>query len=115
MNQLCQPARWATLLESVRFRHARGIWHCLVFLAMPDHVHALVSLPDPSDWEKIVRSWKAFAAKRCGVRWQAGFFDHRLRGGEQWELKARYIEENPVRKGFVSRPADWIYLWKPEG
>lgn len=81
---------------------------------MPDHVHVLVSLSDPGDLKNVVSQWKAFTAKSCGIRWQTDFFDHRLRSEEQWELKARYIEENPVRKGLVERAEDWPFVWTPE-
>jgi hypothetical protein len=44
-----------------------------------------------------------------GQIWQTGFFDHVLRHNESYSQKWEYVRQNPVRKGFVSRPEDWPY------
>jgi putative transposase len=90
-------------------RNGKGWTH--LFLAMPDHLHALMSFPTEARMEQIVRDWKRYSAKKTGVLWQDGFFDHRLRHRESFEEKAGYIRMNPVRGGLVSRPEDWSYTW----
>ena len=43
-------------------------------------------------------------------RWQEGKpWDTRLRRWENYEQKWRYLQENPVREGLVSDPAEWPY------
>ena len=59
--------------------------------------------------------WKEWTAKEIGVVWQGDFFEHRLRHDESRRQKADYILENPVRKGLVSRPEDWPYVYFGEG
>ena len=77
------------------YTQAAKLW-AYIFLAMPDHLHALMTFPPEERMEKILRDWKRFVAKETGVVWQDGFFDHRLRGEESFEQKARYIRMNPV-------------------
>ena len=43
-------------------------------------------------------------------RWQEGKpWDTRLRRGENYEQKWRYLQENPVREGLVGDSVDWPY------
>ena len=58
---------------------------------------------------KAITGFKAWLAKQCGIQWQRGFFDHRLRGCESAAEKTKYIRMNPVRAGLVSDPQDWPY------
>ena len=78
---------------------------------MPDHLHALISFPPEALMEKTVRDWKRYVAKETGIRWQDGFFDHRLRSDASFEEKVGYIRMNPVRAGLVLRMKDWPYVW----
>jgi len=77
---------------------------------MPDHLHAIVAVTSSGQLAETVRGWKRYTARAQGLRWQRDFFDHRLRAGENLELKARYIRENPLRAGLVARPEDWPHV-----
>jgi REP element-mobilizing transposase RayT len=113
-NQLCSAEMAAALFESASFRTARGDWYIHLLLLMPDHCHALISFPRDREMKKVIANWKEITAKRTGVRWQRDFFDHRLRAEESFEEKAQYVRMNPVRKGLVSKPDDWIFRWEPK-
>ncbi len=65
--------------------------------------------------DKAIRDWRRFVAKKAGVVWQDGVFDHRLRGNESYEEKAHYIRMNPVRAGLVTEPREWPYIWEAGG
>jgi len=82
---------------------------------MPDHLHALISFPHDASMKKVISGWKEHLAKQCGISWQRDFFDHRLRGDESYREKAAYIRNNPVRKGLVTEPDEWPYVWSEEG
>ena len=47
----------------------------------------------------------------CGPVWQEESFDHMLRSNESFEEKLEYIRRNPVRRGLVSKPEDYRWLW----
>jgi len=90
---------------------------------MPDHVHLLfTALRDAQGWTfalpEILRALKGASARsintllgRRGSVWQDESFDHVLRGNESLLETVEYIRQNPVRKGLVSRPADYPWLW----
>jgi hypothetical protein len=44
-TSLTNPEIALKLLASVQHYHDRARWHCLVFLLMPDHAHALIAFP----------------------------------------------------------------------
>ncbi len=109
---LIRPEVGRALLESARVYHEKNRWYARLFLAMPDHVHALLAFPPQENLSEVIRNWKSFTARKLGIEWQRNFFDHRLRSDEQWELKAEYIRQNPVRKGLISSAAQWPYLFE---
>ncbi|HEY8993325.1 MAG TPA: transposase [Lacunisphaera sp.] len=112
-NQLCHDRVAGTIFESVEFRQQRFDWHVTLLVLMPDHLHMLVAFPDDLDMRKIVTDWKSLLARKTAITWQRDFFDHRIRDHENWEQKAGYIRQNPVRGGLVSRVEEWKYVWEP--
>jgi hypothetical protein len=108
-NQLANPATWASLLETLEFREQRGDWKWSVILAMPDHLHGIVTFPQGFFMKRSIASWKRWLAKTHAISWQRDFFDHRLRSWESAKEKASYIRMNPVRAGLCVTPEDWPY------
>ena len=92
---------------------------------MPNHVHLLLApLSDQTGWPfslaSILKSLKGTSARSVnktmgteGHVWQEESFDHVLRSDESMAQKLEYIRQNPVRKGLVSKPEDypWLWLW----
>lgn len=84
-------------------------------VAMPDHVHMLLSplaKPDGDWWAlaSILQSIKGYSAKvinehrgESGAVWQDESFDRIVRDDDEFEEKWRYITFNPLRAGLVSR------------
>ncbi len=101
------PATAEALLEAAAHYQHSGRWFARLFLLMPDHLHALLAFPSSESMAAAIRDWKRYTARIHGIAWQRDFFDHRLRSDESWEAKARYIRENPVRKGLVANADDW--------
>ena len=97
-----------TALE--HYRDAGHLWPHL-FLAMPDHLHALLSFPKDAPMETTIRNWKRYIARQTKTVWQDGFFDHRLRSNESFEEKAHYIRQNPVREGLCATAETWEFVW----
>jgi REP element-mobilizing transposase RayT len=92
-------------------------------VVMPDHVHLLLSpLRDQDGWPfplvDILQCLKSTTAHRInrllhlsGPVWEEESFDHVLRSDESLQEKCEYIRQNPVRRGLVSLPEDYRWLW----
>ncbi len=112
-TSLITPSLAQPLLDSARNYHTRGRWCCFLFLLMPDHLHALIALPPSESMSNVVRAWKSWHTRTHHLAWQGGYFDHRLRAGHEFELKAHYIRQNPVVKGLCPRTEDWPWQCEP--
>jgi putative transposase len=110
-HSLIEPHVASALLKSVQFYHDRHRWYVNLFLLMPDHWHALISFPHEERMSSVIGDWKRFQQKQCGVAWQEGYFDYRIRSDREFELKANYIRQNPVAKGLCAGAEDWSWLW----
>lgn len=110
LNQLCHRGIGHEIIDLIQDYHHRRIWHVALVVLMPDHLHAILSAFGNRSLESTVSSWKRLAAKRLKIRWQRGFFDHRLRSESSAQQKWKYVMQNPVRAGFVSKPKDWPYV-----
>jgi hypothetical protein len=111
---LIAPELAHPLLDSVGYYEAKGRWWVDLFLLMPDHLHALLAFGPDQSMSELIRDWKRYHARAHGVRWQDGYFDHRLRDHDgQWRDKHHYILRNPVVKGLCAAPEDWP--WKYVG
>jgi hypothetical protein len=82
---------------------------------MPDHLNVVVA---PSKRDGRLGNFSA-ALKRwmrkelnASWEWQPGCFDHLLRSGESLHKKWLYIQENPVRAGFVKVWKNWPYRFE---
>jgi len=79
---------------------------------MPDHVHLLIRLSQRLSVGQVVGKLKFLTRKSMtdtGCRWQANFFEHRLRPDEMASPYALYIFLNPYRKGIIQRDACWPF------
>jgi REP element-mobilizing transposase RayT len=113
-NQLAIRHVWDAILQTLEYRENRGDWKWLLILAMPDHLHGIVTFPQRYFLQKSMADWKRWLAAKHAISWQDGFFDHRLRTLESAAEKANYIRMNPVRAGLIEKPSDWLYIrdWK---
>jgi len=88
------------------------------FVVMPNHVHALFVQNPVWPLEKLIRSWKGFAARqvnkllgRSGNFWQRDYFDRLVRDGKHFANCIRYIRRNPEK---ARLGADQFILWESE-
>jgi putative transposase len=110
---LIAPLLAQALLDSARVYETKQRWHITVFLLMPDHIHALLSFARDQSMSRIIGDWKHFHAGQHAVKWQEGYFDHRLRHderGEQLSAKMNYIRQNPVAAGLCAKAEDWPWI-----
>ena len=94
---------------------------------LPEHLHALWTLPTGDDvyslrWRRIkrefTRAWlqcggaeaerspARLRERRRGV-WQRRFWEHTIRDESDLEAHFDYVHYNPVKHGLVRRPQDW--------
>ena len=106
-NQLCWEGVGQRILNLIRKYQLSRRWHCSIALLMPDHLHAIVQIPQKLPIVEVIRCFKQTCAKQASIAWQRDFFDHRLRGPASSQQTYRYIEMNPVRAGFITHPNDW--------
>jgi putative transposase len=92
---------------------------------LPDHLHALWTLPDgdanfPVRWRLIKaefsrglpREERVSASRlRKGERgvWQRRYWEHTIRDEADFAQHADYIHFNPVKHGLVTRVRDWPF------
>jgi len=108
-----------TALLAVR---ERSPFRVVAMAVMPDHLHAVWTLP-PGDADYAGR-WRAVKAAlvrgagRAGLPvernakgeaaiWQRRFWEHTIRDAADLATHCDYIHYNPVRHGLVARPAEW--------
>jgi REP element-mobilizing transposase RayT len=113
---LIDPSLGGTVLNSAVFYEQSMQWHITLLLLMPDHLHAVLSFAPDKSMSEVVRNWKRFHSRTNDVKWQDGYFDHRLRldeRGDQLSEKLNYIRQNPVAAGLCERAGDWRWIIDP--
>ncbi|MBC2607293.1 REP-associated tyrosine transposase [Pelagicoccus albus] len=111
-NQLANPEIASAIYDGLNFRIKRSLLYPYLFLLMPDHLHAIIGYNaklEPLD--KLIASFKQRLAQQHGIKWQKGFFDHRLRNDDSYEEKTHYILQNPVRAELCETAEEWPYKW----
>ena len=113
-RRIFQVERNAQLFLDVMERNRK---HYLLhaYVLMPDHFHFILT-PHEITIERVVQYIKggfshAYNAERnlkLDV-WQKGFTDHRVRDVTDYEVRKRYVEQNPVVKGMVDSASLYLY------
>jgi putative transposase len=100
-----------SILDKVSIRYEFKV---LLYCFMPDHLHLLIegaeksSLPDYIHRFKQMSSY-TFKKKSSQRLWQRSYYDHVLRKEQSLRDIARYILNNPVRKGIVDEYTKYPY------
>ncbi len=105
------------VIDGLRWQHHNGRIQCEAYVVMPDHLHIIMSLENGQDLSGVMRSFGSFTARtinrlhgRKGQYWNRGFYDHRVKDGDELARQLNYVYVNPVKKGYVKKPQDWPYL-----
>lgn len=90
------------------------------WVAMPNHVHTLFSMPEGGKLEKVLCGWKGNTAKainvilgKRGALWQKDYFDRMIRDWDHLYRVTRYIRRNPTKAhlpegDYKLYEADWV-------
>ena len=103
----------ATLAVSA-LRHFDGERYGLAaWVVMPNHLHLLVDVWDVP-LSKLIGGWKSIIAHeanrilhRTGEFWQREYLDTVIRDETHRRTAVKYIENNPVKAGFVREGKEW--------
>ncbi|HKK22331.1 MAG TPA: transposase [Pseudohaliea sp.] len=113
------------LRGAVRRVRARYPFHIDAWVVLPEHMHALWTLPEedddyPNRWRLIkllfvkglpATERRSAVQRRRGERgiWQRRYWEHTIRSEVDYANHVDYIHFNPVRHGLVDHVADWPY------
>lgn len=116
--------RHVDLLRQVyRATRQRYPFETVAICILPDHLHAIWSLPDgdanyPLRWNLIKggfsrrlpaaksRSTSKIRHREKGI-WQRRYWEHTIRNDRDLARHVDYIHFNPVKHGLVTRAGDW--------
>jgi len=113
------------LRQALRYVQRRHPFHVDAMVVLPDHMHAIWTLPKGEDdyplrW-RLLKTWfsrqidpgENRRASRVdkGERgiWQRRYWEHLIRNESDLHRHIDYIHFNPVKHGHVPRTADWPY------
>jgi putative transposase len=104
---------WSHIVRAARERQFEVIAYCF----MPDHAHLIA---EGCTAESNLKAFASAAKQYSGyyykqshppqTLWQHGSNDHIIRDEVELLDKIRYVVNNPVAAGLVSRPEDYPYL-----
>jgi putative transposase len=113
------------LRAAFRYARARHPFEIVAAVVLPDHLHAICTLPDgdadfglrwrlvKGEFSRALPGGEKLSASRAnkGERaiWQRRYWEHTLRDEKDFERHADYIHFNPVKHGHVGRVQDWPY------
>ena len=113
------------LRQAVHDTRSRFPFHIDAMVILPDHLHAVWTLPDGDAdfstrwrWIKIRFSRAMPTGERLtavrGARgergiWQRRFWEHRIRDDRDMQTHIEYCWYNPVRHGHVATVEDWPF------
>ena len=95
-------------LEGARLRYGFCIFG---YVIMPEHVHLLVTEPRLRLLSTAVQAMKISVAMRQSERpfWQPRYYDFNVFTHNKRVEKLKYMHSNPVKRGLVERPEDWLW------
>lgn len=110
------------LRAAVRAVRHENPFHIDAWVVLPDHLHAMWTLPQgdddyPGRW-RAIKSHFTRAIVRAGATvtrnangeynvWQRRFWEHTIRDARDFEKHMDYIHYNPVKHGHARHPGEW--------
>jgi putative transposase len=112
------------LRRAVRTTMAERPFRIDAWVVLPDHMHAVWTLPEgdhdfSTRWSVIKARFsrsmphthrrRSHEARREHGLWQRRFWEHHIRNDDDWANHVQYCWMNPVKHGLADRPEDWPY------
>lgn len=112
--RLAAPAA-RDLFEQTLERVRRWYGFCIGgYVVMPEHVHLLMSEPERGQVSVAIQMLKQIVSRRLGTGtaepfWQRRYYDFNVWSEAKFVEKLRYMHRNPVKRGLVEKPDDWVW------
>ena len=113
------------LRESIRTVKSRHPFKIDAMVIMPEHLHAIFTLPEGDNdyatrWSLIKSGFSRQIPKTERINpsralkgergiWQRRYWEHCIRDDNDYETHVNYIHYNPVKHGYVQYAVDWPY------
>lgn len=109
--------KFLEVLEEVRQSYQFVV---AAYVVMPEHFHLLVTEPERDDLSCVMQVLKQRAARKLLPElrssrvdeehfWQRRFYDFNVWSAAKHNEKVHYMHLNPVRRGLVAKPEDWMW------
>lgn len=110
------PGAQETIINALRWsRDNQRLW-LFGYVVLNDHFHTLFMLRETMSLDRVMNSLKRHTARqtnldlaRTGQFWQRGYYDHAIRDEKDFWQHVKYMHDNPVRRGLVERPEDYVW------
>jgi putative transposase len=84
------------------------------YVIMPEHIHLLISEPDRATLSRVLQMLKQNTAHSLrppegSPFWLPRYYDFNVWSEGKRVEKLRYMHGNPVKRGLVKRPEDWLW------
>jgi putative transposase len=124
------------IISSFKYCQEMKGLHVHAYVIMPNHVHSILSAANHNLSDSL-RDYRRFTSRsisrlfeqgknkhllsyfakaayidsegNCCKVWREGSHPEAIESSAFYEQKLNYIHENPVRKGYVLRPEDWLF------
>ena len=97
------------LLETLQHYRHQGAYKLHAFVAMPDHIHLLLTTNDLPAAMKRIRGGFSYRLSSANEVWQRGYADHVIASRGDFESRRNYIHQNPVRARIVEHAHEYPY------
>ena len=111
-----KDSRIAAMVQESLLAFDRVRYELFAWVIMPNHTHSLLKPNQAWSLERLIHSHKSYTAheanrmlNRQGQFWMTEYFDRYIRNADHFRNTVRYIENNPVRAGLCSQPAEWPF------
>lgn len=99
--------------EAIRQARGRKPFHVDAWAVLPDHAHAIWTLPPGDDdcasrWRTVKIAFSKSVSKSGGrALWERRYHGQRITGDEHYRHMVDFVHASPVVHGLCSQPADW--------
>lgn len=116
-QNLFQRDEVAKLMLATFFKYRdAGEFDLHEYVVMPNHIHLLLSINDARKLSRVIQLIKggfSHSLRENGIVsravWEQRYYDRRIRDENEFAEFARYIHQNPARKGLVERAEEYPY------